>query len=80
MCVCVCVCVCVCLQRVKIKESKKIDKYLDVTRESWKMKVAGIPIVDGVLKMVLKNLEKKGELEIRGIIKTIHTRGLLKSA
>ena len=70
--------------RVKIKESKILDKYLDLARELkrlWSMMVTVIPIVVGVLGMVPKSLENRlGELNIRGRIKTIQTTALLKSA
>ena len=56
--------------RVKFKESKKKDKYLDLARELnklWNMKVTIIPIVIGdfatVTEGLLKGLE---DLEIRG--------------
>ena len=46
--------------RVKLKESKKKDKYLDLVRELkkklWDMKVTVIPIVIGVLGTVTKGL------------------------
>ena len=43
---------------VKTKESKKIDKYLDLARELKKLKkmVKVIPIVVGALEMVSKGL------------------------
>ena len=53
---------------VKIKESKKVDKYLDFVRELkklWNMKVTVIPIVVGALGMVPKGLEKSLEKELR---------------
>ena len=46
----------------KIKESEKIDKYLDPVREPkkpWNMKVMMIPIVVVALGMVPRGLEKK---------------------
>ena len=46
---------------MKIKESEKIDKYLDLgrkLRKQWNMTVTVIPIIVGVLEMVLKSLEK----------------------
>ena len=45
-----------------IKESKKIDKYLNLAREQkilWNMWVTVIPIVIGALGMVPKGQEKK---------------------
>ena len=64
-------------QRVKIKESEKTDKCLDLTRELkkklWNMRIAVIPVVTRVLETVPKSLEKSLEgLEIRRI-ETIHT-------
>ena len=44
---------------MKLKESKKMVKYLDLTREvtkPWNMKVAVIPIVIGLLGTVTKGL------------------------
>ena len=55
--------------RVKSKESKKKDKYLDLTRELkklWNMKVAFISIIIGALSAVTKRLRKRLEdMEIR---------------
>ena len=59
--------------RVKLKESKKRDKYLDHARELkklWHMKVIVIPVVIGVLGTVTKGLVQGLEdLEIRGQVK-----------
>ena len=47
--------------RVKLKESEKKDKYLDLARELkklWNMKVVFIPIVIGALGIVIKGLIK----------------------
>ena len=47
--------------RVKIKESEKIEKYLDFTRKlnnQKNVKVTVIPMVVGALGTVLKHLEK----------------------
>ena len=62
-------------QRVKLKESEKKGKYLDLSRElkkPWNMKVTIILIVIGdfgtVTKGFLKDLE---DLEIRGRLETI---------
>ena len=61
--------------RVKLKESEKKDKYLDLFRELkklWNMKVTFIPIVIGALGTVTKGLLKGLEdLEIRGRVDTI---------
>ena len=46
---------------VKMKESKKIKKYLDLAREldkMWNMRVVVIPIIVNVLRMVSKGLER----------------------
>ena len=70
--------------RVKMKESEKIDKYLDLAREPrklWNMRVKVVPIVIGDLGTIPRALEKNlGELEIRGRIETIQTTALLRSA
>ena len=67
--------------RVKIKESKKRDKYLDLARELrklWNQKLTVIPIVISMLGMVPKGLERQLEgLEIGGRIETIQTTALL---
>ena len=69
---------------MKIKESKKNDKYLDTARELKKLltiKVKVISIVVGALKTVHKSLEKgQEELEISGSIETFQTIELLRSA
>ena len=70
--------------KMKVKESKNLDNYQDLSRELkklWTMKVTVILIVVGVLGTVTKNLEKKpDEQMIRGRIETIQTTALLKSA
>ena len=70
--------------RVKIKESKKRDKYLDLARELrklWNVKVTMIPIVIDALGMIPKGLERGlEELEIRGWTKIIQTAALLMLA
>ena len=70
--------------RIKLKESEKKDKYLDLARELkklWNMKVIIIPImIDAfgtVTKELLKGLE---DLEIRGRVETIQTTRLLRMA
>ena len=72
---------------VKLKESKKRDKYLDFAREQkkkqqlWNMKVRVIPIVLGALGTIPEGLIKTQEdLEIRGQLETIHITALLRSA
>ena len=56
---------------VKMKESKKIEKYLDLAREQkkqWNMKVRVILIVVGAFWMVSKSLKKRlRELEIETV-------------
>ena len=53
--------------RMKIKESEKIGKYLDLAqelKERWNIKVMVTPIIVGVLGIVSKGLEKRlAELE-----------------
>ena len=70
--------------RVKIKESEKIDKFLDLARKLkklWNMKVKVIPIVNGVFRTIPKGLVKGLEdLKIRGQVEIIQTRALLRSA
>ena len=69
---------------VKMKESEKIDKYLDLARELkklWNMTVTVVPIMVGALGTVPKGLEKRlEELEIRRRIEPIQTTALLRSA
>ena len=56
--------------RMKLKESEKNDKYLDLARglkKLWNMKAAVIPIVISVLGTVTKGLiQGLEDLEIRG--------------
>ena len=70
--------------RVKLKESEKKDKYLDLAKELkklWNMKVTIIPIVIGAHDTVIKGLMKGlDDLEIRGQVETIQTTALLRSA
>ena len=70
--------------RVKLKESGKKDKYLDLARELkklWNMKVTIIPIVIGAFGTVTKGLLKGLEnLEVRGRVETIKTTALLRTA
>ena len=70
-------------REMKVKESKKLNKHQDLVRELKKlydMKVTVIPIIGESLGTVSKNLEKKLELEIKGIIETMQIAALLKSA
>ena len=70
--------------RIKLKESEKWDKYLDVARELeklWNMKVTIIPIVIGAFGTVTKGLLKGLEdLEVGSRVETIQTTALLKTA
>ena len=56
--------------RIKLKESEKKDKYLDLVRELkklWNMKVTIIPIVIGAFGSVTKGLLKGlDDLEVGG--------------
>ena len=64
--------------RVKLKESEKKDKYLDLARE---LKKLCIPIVIDALSTVTKGLiQGLEDLEIRGQVETIQTTALLRSA
>ena len=68
--------------RVKLKESEKRDRYLDLAGElkkQWNMKVMVISIVIGVLSTVTKGLVQELEdLEIRLQTETIQTTALLR--
>ena len=70
--------------RIKLKESEKKDKYLDLPRELkklWNMKVTVTLIVIGALNTVTKALiQGREDLEIRGQVETIQTTALLRSA
>ena len=70
------------LTAVKIKEGKKIDKYLDLARELnmlCNMRVIVIPVVVDALGTVPKGLESRlEELEIRRRIKIIQATVLLR--
>ena len=70
-------------ERVKLKESEKKDKYLDLAREQrklWKMKVAVTLIVIETFETVSKGFERGlEELEIGGWIGDFQTIDLLKS-
>ena len=70
--------------RIKLKESEKKDKYLDLARELKKllnMKLTIIPIVISAFGTVTKGLLKGlGELEVGGRIETIQTITLLRTA
>ena len=70
--------------RIKLKESEKRDKYLDLARElkkQWNMKVTIIPIVIGAFGTVNKGLLKGLEdLEVGGRVETNQTTALLKTA
>ena len=68
-------------QRVKLKESEKKDKYLDLARSLWNMKVTIIPFVICALGTVTEGLIKGLEdLEIIGRVKTIQITTLLRLA
>ena len=70
--------------RVKIKENKKREKYLDLARglrKLWNMQMMVIPIIIGALRVVAKTLESGlDEFEIGRGIETIQNTGLLRSA
>ena len=70
--------------RVKLKESKKKDEYLDFARKlkkPWNMKATIIPIVIGALGKVTKGLiQGLEDLEIIGRVETFQTTALLRSA
>ena len=70
--------------RVNIKESEKINKYLDLAREQRKqcnMQVSVILILPGILETVYKVLGKElEELDIRGRTDITQILGLWRSA
>ena len=70
--------------RIKLKESEKKDKYLDLAGElkkMWNMQVTIIPIVIGAFGTATKGLLKGLEdLEVGGRVETIQTATLLRSA
>ena len=70
---------------VKLKETEKNDKYLDLARELkkklWNMKATILSIVIGVLCTVTKGLiQGLEDLEITGRVENIQTTALLRSA
>ena len=69
--------------RVKLKESEKRDKYLDLARELkklWNMKVMVTSTLTGAFGTVNKGLVLElQDLEIRGRVETIQTTALLRS-
>ena len=70
--------------RIKLKESEKKDKYLDLARElkkQWNMKVMIISIVIGAIGTVTKGqLKSLKDLEVGGRVETIQTIALLRTA
>ena len=70
--------------RIKLKESEKKDKYLDLARELkklWNMKVTIIPIMIGAFGTVTTGLLKGlDDLEVGGRVETIQTTVLLRTA
>ena len=69
--------------KIRLKESEKRDKYIDLARELKKtmnIKVAVMPVVIGahgtIPKVLVKGLE---HLEIRGKVETMQTTALLRS-
>ena len=70
--------------RIKLKESEKKDKYLDLAGELkklWNMKVTIIPIVIGAFGIVIKGLLKgREDLGVGGRVEHIQTTALLRTA
>ena len=70
--------------RIKQKECEKKEKYLNLARELkklWNMKVSIVPIVIGAFATVTEGLLKGLEdLEVCGLVETIQTTALLKTA
>ena len=69
--------------RIKLKESEKKDKYLDLARELkklWNMKVTIVPIVIGALGTITKGLLKGlGDLEVGGRVENIQMTALKRT-
>ena len=69
--------------RIKLKESEKKDKYLNLGRglkKLWNMNVTIIPIVIGAFGTVTKGLLKRLEdLEVGEIAETFQTTALLRT-
>ena len=63
--------------RIKLKESKRKDKYLDLARELrklWNMKVTIIPIVMDAFSIITKGLLKGMEdFDVERRVETIQT-------
>ena len=70
--------------RIKLKESEKKNKYLDLAWELkiiWNIKVTIIPIAIGAFGTVTKGLSKGlVDLEVEGRVETIQTTTLLGTA
>ena len=70
--------------RIKLKESEKKHKYLDLVRELkklWNIKKTIIPIVIGAFSTITKRLFKGLEdFEVGGWVETIQTTALLRTA
>ena len=70
--------------RVKLEESEKREKYVNIARELkklWNMTVTVTPVVNGALSIVTKGTVLGLEdLEIRGRVKTIQTTAFFRSA
>ena len=45
--------------RLKVRESEKSDKYMDVAKSLWNMKITAIPIIVGALETISRNLEMR---------------------
>ena len=69
---------------IKLKDSEKKDKYLNLARQLkklWNMKVTIIPIVIGAFGKVIKGLLKwLDDLEVGGCVKIMPNTTLLRSA
>ena len=70
--------------RIKLKESEKKDKYLDLARglkKLWNMKATFIPIIIVTLGRITEGLLKgMVDLEIKEHVETIQTTTLLRTA
>ena len=69
---------------IKLKESEKKDKYLNLARELkkvWNMQVTVIPIMISAFGIFTKGLLKgTGGLEVGGWLETFQTTALLRTA
>ena len=56
-----------------MKESKRINKYLDLAKELWNMKVTVIPIVVNAIVIIFTNPSARAGYDTRSIFKRSST-------